>query len=134
MVQPHTVLVVDDSEVIRVMFAELLQLWGYRALTASDPTQALHLAGTEPVDAVFTDLQLGGKTGLELCRELQGVAQQRGRALPVWLMSGSDERDYSVEAAEAGASGFLRKPFKPSEVVRKLGERLVPPNAETLKS
>ena len=120
-VQP-TVLVVDDSEVIRVMSSDFLCLWGYKPLTAADGAQGLRMAIDQEVDAVFTDLQLGMKSGLDLCRELRVVAEQRGRELPVWLMSGSDDRDYTNEAAAAGAIGFFRKPFSPSDVARRLAE------------
>jgi DNA-binding response OmpR family regulator len=121
-VVPHTILVVDDSEVIRVMLSDLLRLWGYNPVTAPDGTLALRLAESGEVDAVFTDLQLGEKSGLDLCRDLRRVAEQRGRKLPVWLMSGSDDRDFSAEALEAGALGFFRKPFSPLEIARRLGE------------
>jgi two-component system, response regulator, stage 0 sporulation protein F len=117
-----TILVVDDSELIRVMLSDLLRLWGYNPVTAPDGALALRLAETGEVDAVFTDLQLGEKNGLDLCRDLRRVAEQRGRKLPVWLMSGSDDRDFSAEALEAGALGFFRKPFSPLEIARRLGE------------
>jgi DNA-binding response OmpR family regulator len=120
MVQTRTVLVVDDSEVIRVMLCDLLRLWGYKPVTACDGSEALRLVLAEPIDAVFTDLQLGAINGLELCRELRSSAQGRGHTLPIWLMSGSDDKDYSAEAAEAGAIGFLRKPFNPADVARRL--------------
>ena len=104
------------------MLSDFLCLWGYKPLTAADGAQGLRVAIDEHVDAVFTDLQLGAKSGLDLCRELRAVADRRGRKLPVWLMSGSDDRDYTREAAAAGAIGIFRKPFSPSEVARRLAE------------
>ncbi len=118
--QPPTVLVVDDSEVIRVMLSDFLRIWGYQPVTACDSASALELAGRGQVDAVFTDLQIGDKTGLDLCRELRAMSEHRGRPMPVWLMSGSDQMDYSVEATEAGAVGFFRKPFNPADIAQRL--------------
>jgi CheY-like chemotaxis protein len=120
----RTVLVVDDSEVVRTLFADLLKIWGYAALSASNEAQALAIAEQHPVDAVFTDLQLPGGSGLDLCRQFRAIAQERGKPLPVWLMSGSDHKDYTVEAGEAGAIGFVRKPFNPADVSRRLSEAM----------
>lgn len=105
-------------------------MWGYQSVTATDAAQALTVAGSAAVDAVFTDLQLGGTSGLELCRELRQIAHQRGRELPVWLMSGSDLRDYSVEATAAGAMGFFRKPFNPHDIERRLTAAFSDPSSE----
>ena len=120
--EPAKILVIDDSEVIRVLFAHLLRRWGFLVITASDAASGLAIAAAEAVDAVFTDLELPEKSGLEVCRTLRGIAEAQGRELPVWLMSGSDDRDYTAEATEAGARGFIRKPFNPADVSQRLTE------------
>ena len=116
------ILVIDDSEVIRFLFSELLRRWGYAVVTAADAATGLAIAAAETIDAVFTDLELPERSGLELCRTLSAMAGKQGRELPIWLMSGSDLRDYSAEAVQAGARGFLRKPFNPLDVARQLSE------------
>src|SRR5205807_10138184 len=63
---------------------------------------------------VVLDVNMPGKSGLELCRELKDNADTRD--IPVVLLTGSDGGT-SSEAKKAGADAFVRKPFSPPELL-----------------
>jgi CheY-like chemotaxis protein len=114
----RTILVVDDSELVRTLLGNLLTGWGYAVVMTDDPELALKVVDEQRIDAVLTDLHLAGEIGTNLCRRLSQRADHGTR--PVWLMSGSEVRDLTDDALMSGAIGFLRKPFKPAELREKL--------------
>ena len=107
-----TVLVVDDQEGVRHVTAAMLELFGYRVLTADGGSQALAMTQGQPLDAVLTDIIMPGMSGLELGARL---AEARP-TLPVIYMSGHwDEQceTYSVRPVH-----FIAKPFRASQLLQ----------------
>ena len=116
------VLIVDDSMVIRrVVESALLKadLGVEEAVTAADGAEGLEVleqaeAAGRPIDLVLSDVHMPGMDGLEFLQERQrrGVAQ----GVPV-LMVTADLGDPQVVAAlDAGAQGYLAKPFTVGEI------------------
>jgi len=108
----ETVLVVDDEPRIRRIVEMALGDRGYRVLTAPSAEDALETLEGETVDAVVTDLQLPGRTGLEL---LADVKRERP-ALPVILITAFGTVETAVEAIKAGAFDYVLKPFSVEEL------------------
>jgi PAS domain S-box-containing protein len=108
-----TVLLVEDNEQVRNFAHILLVELEYRVISANSAEQALEVLDTEPVDLVFSDVVMPGRSGVELAR----LARERFPDLPVLLASG-----YSEEVAKGAASDFeiLAKPYGPDS----LGEAL----------
>lgn len=120
------VLVVDDDVVARMMLMHLVDSCGSHAIVeADDGADAWRQleAGLRP-DIVFCDLRMPHLSGLEL---LQRVRHDPVLAkLPFVLVSAASDSATMDEAAQAGASGYIVKPFRHDDV-RVQFERLFPP-------
>ena len=116
-----TVLVVDDDDMLREVLTEQLLLLGYRVATAASAAAAMGMLrdGAEP-DLVLTDVNLGGTTGVELCRWIK--AQARLAVTPVILFSGSYEIGARSAGLAAGADDFFPKPFVLAELHSRIAE------------
>ena len=111
-----TVLVVDDSRVIREMIAEALGREGYRVSVAADGAAGLAAALVDPPDLVVTDLQMPTLDGAALCRRL--MAHPRTRAVPVLVVTALPPAEAAARLAgcppdgvahkDAGLGGILR--------------------------
>ena len=119
---PSTVLVVDDEEGIRDYLAEVLRFEGYKCQCFSESLSALAYLAEEkgPADLVLADIRMPGMSGIDLLREVKS----RQPELPVILISGLYELALALDALEAGADDYLKKPVKPSDVVTLVGKYL----------
>ena len=106
------VLVVDDEPRIRRIVELALADRGYRVLTASSAEEADEVLAGTPVDAVVTDLQLPGRSGLELMADIHRVRP----TLPVILITAFGTVETAVEALKAGAYDYVLKPFSVDEL------------------
>ena len=112
-------LVVDDSPSMRQIICELLHELGFPAVDeAADGGVALELFHRNPYDLVLTDWQMPHLNGLELVRAIRH-APQRSQT-PVLVLTGHVTQARVVEAIEAGANGFVAKPFFPPSLCEKV--------------
>ena len=107
------VLVVDDSISIRMALSGILKNAGYRVSMASDGLDALEKAQREKPDLVITDLCMPRMDGHETIRALR---KQYGDALPIIVVSATEEETERLQALEDGAVDYLSKPFSGQEV------------------
>ena len=107
-----TILLVDDEPRIRRIVAMALGDRGYDVLTAPSAEEARTIMERERVDAVVTDLQLPGRSGLELLSDLRRTR----RDLPVILITAFGTVESAVEALKAGAYDYVLKPFGVDEL------------------
>lgn len=119
---PLTLLIADDQTSILVTLDYLLA-GAYRVLRAQSGAQALAMAHAHPVDGALVDLHMPGMNGVETCRQLRALAAQSGRECPVWLMSAAISAEARRMAADAGARGFIAKPF-PEDLLAQLATGL----------
>jgi CheY-like chemotaxis protein len=112
---PNRILVVEDNDPLRELFRDTLTLRGFEVVVAANGIEALEAAAGYTIDAVITDLEIPGLSGLELCRALRRQTAVFGRNIPVWLMTGSNQPGLTKQALDAGACGLLRKPFSLDE-------------------
>jgi two-component system chemotaxis response regulator CheY len=112
------VLVVDDSTAARLLIAEAVEESGRRhgrtilVTEAADAFEALRLLPREKFDLVLTDVNMPTLSGLELIRLIRSRPEQRG--LPIVAISTEREAEDARRAKEAGADGYLGKPFEPA--------------------
>ncbi|MBS0378602.1 MAG: response regulator [Proteobacteria bacterium] len=110
------IMAVDDSATMRQMVGLTLQAAGHEVLTASDGDMALEvLRDSEPVDLVITDVNMPRMDGITLVRELRRLPQYRGVPLLVLTTEASSEKKHA--GREAGATGWLVKPFNPEKLL-----------------
>ena len=103
----HTILVVDDSPVIRDLLAEALRSRGVRVLEAGDGQEALAVLTAHPeVKLLVTDIEMPRLDGIQLVRE---VRSGKNRRMPVLVVSMRGSDDDKRAALEAGADGYLVK-------------------------
>jgi two-component system chemotaxis response regulator CheY len=114
-----TILVVDDSAVMRQLNAAVLQDGGYDVLLAEDGPAALDLAQKTAVDLVLTDWTMIPMDGGELTRQLRQLPL--GAQLPILVLSTLSSDSSKADARKAGASGWLCKPIEPETLLEVVG-------------
>jgi DNA-binding NtrC family response regulator len=108
------VLVVEDELVIGMIAAEALEDAGFEVLTAASAEEAEVILSQEPVDVLFTDIDLGGRDGCELAGKALGVQPW----LSVVFASGRSRRCHGGRVpAEAP---FLAKPYRLSDMIAEI--------------
>jgi two-component system, cell cycle response regulator len=103
------VLVVEDTETIRLLIRMRLASHYYHVIEATDGEEAIRLASTETPDLVLLDVMLPGIDGFEVCRRLK--EDPATAHIPVVIVTALDNRDDRVKGLEMGADDFLSKPF-----------------------
>ncbi|WP_298368332.1 diguanylate cyclase [Azospirillum sp.] len=104
-----SVLVVDDSAVVRRIIKEHLERYDYRVLLAKDGEEALAMYRCEDVHVVITDLEMPKMNGLELCWLIRADDDQH-RTFTILMTTDADSQR-RIEAFDAGADEFLTKPI-----------------------
>lgn len=120
-------LVVDDFSTMRRIIINLLKELGYSNIEeAEDGAVALKRLQGEPFDFVVTDWNMPNMTGLELLTSIRADAKLK--SMPVLLVTAEAKNDNIVAAAQAGANGYIVKPFtaatleeKLTKIIEKLG-------------
>lgn len=108
---PH-ILVVDDDLMTLKVTALMLEEEGYRVSTLNNADEAVAFLGTNPVEAVLTDIRMPGVSGIELLERIR----EKDPQMPVIMMSAYAELETAVESLRKGAFDFLIKPFKPVQL------------------
>jgi CheY-like chemotaxis protein/chemotaxis signal transduction protein len=104
---PPSVLVVDDTTVVRELERSILEEAGYRVRTAGDGREALAALAGELPDLVVTDVDMPNLDGLELTRAIRADRALAG--LPVVVVTSKAAEADRLRAMEAGADAYLRK-------------------------
>ncbi len=108
------ILLVDDDAEICQFMETLLGLEGFETRVATTAAEALTaLPGAE---VVLLDIAMPDVDGLELCRRMRGT----GFTGPILVVSARPGPDLPHKATDAGANGFVRKPFDNAELVSRL--------------
>lgn len=114
MTQP-TILAVDDSASIRQMVSFTLGGAGFQVIQARDGQEGLEAAKRNRVSAVLTDQNMPRMDGLSLIRALRALPGYR--KTPILVLTTESGAALKQEAKEAGANGWLVKPFEPRRLV-----------------
>lgn len=116
------VLVVDDSrENIKFLCDYILEPNGYKTLTAMDGEQGLRYAISHDVDLLIIDLKMPKMTGLEVMQALR----EKGKDLPIILMTFYGSEETAIQAFRLGAKDYLIKPFTVTEALDAIERALV---------
>ena len=106
------ILLVDDDTTLLDVTAFALRRAGFLVLLAHDAEQALQIWSVEQPDLLILDIQLPGKDGLMLCREIRAVSP-----VPIILLTVRDSDEDIVHGLEIGADDYLTKPFSPKQLI-----------------
>jgi diguanylate cyclase (GGDEF)-like protein len=114
------VLVVDDSKFVRTTFATILK-GSFDVREAADGESAWAAVETDrSIVMVFADLDMPGLTGFGLLSRIRGSDDARVRALPVVIISGSEDVDTKQRVRQLGANDFISKTAGAPEVMARL--------------
>ena len=109
------ILVVDDYQDAREMYAEYLQFSGFRVAEARNGNEAVAQAFSLRPDLILMDLSLPGMDGWEATRLLK--ADDRTKHIPVVALTGHALAGASEGAKRAGCDAFVTKPCLPDDLV-----------------
>ncbi len=110
---PHgRILVIDDEDSIREYLSMMLEREGYEVVAASDGKKAVKLSKRESFDAVITDIQLPGMTGIEIL----GSFKESDPTVPIIIVTGHASQESAIEALNLGAFYYLLKPVSNEEL------------------
>jgi len=113
------ILVVDDFSTMRRIVRNLLKELGFSNVQeAEDGVEALKKLRAESFDFVVSDWNMPNMTGIDLLREIR--KDDALKHLPVLMVTAEAKRENIVEAAQAGASGYVVKPFTATTLDEKL--------------
>jgi len=102
------ILVVDDEESIRFTFESFLMERGHEVHTCSNYAAALALSLEIDFDLIYSDIILGGRTGIDLLRELSRTKKN----CPVVMITGFPDVSTAAEAVRLGAFEYIQKPVE----------------------
>jgi diguanylate cyclase (GGDEF)-like protein len=112
--EPQAVLVIDDAQDIHDLIDVRLRPEGVTVLHALDADAGLTLARERRPDLILLDLDLPGRSGLELCKDVIGDADLS--SIPVLFLTGTVDVATKVRAFDAGAADYITKPFDAVEL------------------
>jgi two-component system cell cycle response regulator DivK len=111
----HKVLIVDDFEDNRAMYAEFLRFSGFEVEEATNGAEAIEKARETMPDVVVMDLSLPVLDGWEATRRIK--ADARTRHIPIVALTGHALEGHSQGARDAGCDEFLAKPCLPESLL-----------------
>jgi two-component system chemotaxis response regulator CheY len=109
------VLTVDDSPSIRQMVKLVLSQAGFEVHEAVDGIDGLEKAKAKPVQMVVTDLNMPRMDGITMVRELRKLPTYKG--VPIILLTTESDESFKKQAKDAGATGWITKPFKQEQLI-----------------
>lgn len=116
-----TILTIDDSASIRQMVAMTLTAAGLNVVEAINGADGYAKATAQTVHAVITDLNMPVMNGIEFIRKYRQHPCSKG--VPIILLTTESDEELKRQAKEAGATGWIVKPFKQDQllaVIRKV--------------
>lgn len=111
----NKIVIIDDSQVIRMRVREMLPKGDFEVLEAQDGVEGLALICKERPNLIILDFLLPRKSGWEVFQEIQ--AQPDLQKIPLVVMSGRKEEVTQNIAQPFEFFEFIQKPFEPTELV-----------------
>ena len=111
-----TILIVDDSNTARASVEYTLKKGSYEVLSADDGTTGLEVLGKSPtIDMIITDLNMPKMDGIEFIKNVRKFDQYK--YTPILMLTTESQDEKKMEGKAAGASGWLVKPFNPTQLL-----------------
>ena len=106
--------IVDDDDSLRFLLASLIRSVGFQALSFASAEAFLSSTQARDSRCLIVDMRMPGMNGLELQRHIVAANWR----LPIIFITSYADDDVRAAAVEAGAAGFLYKPFRDVELLR----------------
>jgi CheY-like chemotaxis protein len=116
------ILLVDDSDVVRVFTCKILEISGYKVLSAGSPEEAIRLCESEvgKIDLLLTDVAMPGMNGRQLFERVRHLRP----AMKVLFMSGYTDDSIMRDGVLLAGVQFIQKPFSQAAMAKKVFEVL----------
>ena len=114
------IFVVDDDPAVRETLSVVLSAGGYEVICFADGAALLAVARTRTPSCILLDVNIPGKSGLDILKELRG----EDYPAPIFMISGQGDIAMAVSAIKNGALDFIEKPFRGGEIVARLNEAI----------
>ena len=111
--------IVEDEAFIREELGEILEKAGYEVVAVEDFEKVEEELSKAPLDLVLLDLNLPGKSGFQICRELK----HKGTT-PVCVLTSRDQMADELRALELGADEYLTKPCRKERLLARVSNVL----------
>lgn len=113
------ILLVDDFATMRRIIKNILrQLQFTNIIEADDGSTAWEILQRQKIEFIISDWNMPQMTGLELLRKVRG--DERFKALPFLMVTAEAQQENILEAAQAGVSNYIIKPFTPEVLEQKI--------------
>jgi two-component system chemotaxis response regulator CheY len=111
-----TILVVDDSGSVRQQVSMVLRRAGFAMLEAADGREGVAMVDSNRnIDMVICDINMPNMNGLQMVEKIKG--QPENKSLPILMLTTEAQPSLVKRAKEAGAVGWIVKPFDPNQLV-----------------
>jgi len=117
-----TVLIVDDSASVRQQVGMALKQSGFHVVEANDGQLGVSRIAQGGIDCVICDINMPNMNGIEMIQKVK--ADPQNAVLPIVMLTTEGSRDMIAQAKQAGAKGWIVKPFK-AELLIAAVEKLV---------
>ncbi len=114
-----TILIAEDERDIRDLIKITLTYAGHEVSAASNGEEVVQMAATVKPALIMLDVRMPRMNGFEACRAIK--ADEALKHIPVVFLSAKGMDEEQDEGKQAGAIGFITKPFAPDELVRQVG-------------
>lgn len=110
-----TVLTIDDSRTMRDMLRLALTEAGFKVIQAEDGIHGLEVLNANQPDIIVTDINMPRMDGFGVIESVR--KESRYRHIPVLVLTTESDQDKKARAKQAGATGWIVKPFEPAKLV-----------------
>ena len=109
------ILIVDDEPQIRRVLRTTLSSQGYTVAEAKNGDEALEQIREKRPDLILLDVNMPGRSGLEVCHEIRGTSD-----IPIIMLTVRNTERDKVQALDAGADDYVVKPFGSEELMARI--------------
>lgn len=117
------ILIIDDTELMVQMIADILAGEGYDVVSANNGTDGIRMVMTHKPDLVLLDVIMPGLDGFEVCRLLR--QDESNNLMPIIMLTAQGNEDDKLTGLELGADDYITKPFNPRELVSRVKNTLL---------
>lgn len=114
------ILFVDDSHSMRTLVSSCLVDAGHSVKVAVDGQDGLQVASSSQYELIITDINMPKMNGIELIKELRKLSQYK--FTPILILTTESSADKKSEGKQAGATGWIVKPFNPEKLLQAIGK------------
>ncbi len=114
-IESKTVLIADDHNALRTLFARKIHSAGYKVITAKDGQEAINITEKEVPNLVVLDVTMPHKSGFEVCQYIK--SNPKLKDVLVILYSSDDTEEFFIKGKRVGADITMRKSSKSSELL-----------------